>query len=178
MPKFRKSGKILTNLVTLHKDLRINSASIAALQKSFYYRTYIFRKVLPCFGQNIGNLWNHRCLEEKRLYCYTTILLNRWQYPPESSSKTPPVWPDWAKFCHLCKLSKLFSKYLRVYLVLDKISNILGKNYTFWAKLRHWKKPENIKSIWSHWTQLGAYGLHVLWPDHHINNCIVIALLG
>ena len=67
------------------------------------------------------------------------------------------VWPYWAKFRHLYKLSKIYGTYLRVYLVLDKIMICFDISIIhfmlIWSINRSQIMKNNV-TIWSHWMWL------------------------
>ena len=77
--------------------------------------------------------------------CLKRIRVRKFQFCNLKISSSHSVWPDLTKVCHWGKLSRT-TKYLKVYLLYDKIFNLLWPyNYTFWANLKHWKKPNNEK---------------------------------
>ena len=54
-------------------------------------------------------------------------------------------------FASWTNYQKSLCKYLKIYLVFDKILNLLWQiNDTFWANLMYCKKPNNDLAIWSH----------------------------
>ena len=74
------------------------------------------------------------------------------------------VWPDWAKFRHLDKLSKIFGKYLVVYLVLDKILICFGKLIIHFKEIWSIERSQIMKNnvtIWTHWLQALTNNVHV-----------------
>ena len=71
--------------------------------------------------------------------------------------RSPPVWPDLAKFCHFIKILKVLGQFLIFYLTFAKILNLLWHmfNYIwqFWS-LQMAKNWQISLAIWSHWSPL------------------------
>ena len=67
---------------------------------------------------------------------------------------SPSVWPDLAKFYHFGNNFKVFGNYKKLYLVFDKLLNLLWQIfYAIWPNLivENCHKMKHFLAIWSPW---------------------------
>ena len=58
-----------------------------------------------------------------------------WWVSPPRIIHTPSVWPDWSKSSRFGKFLKIFGHFLRVYLVLGKMFNLLWQFFMLWVEI-------------------------------------------
>ena len=73
----------------------------------------------------------------------------------KKSTRSPPGWPDLAKFRQFSKHLEIFGNILKVYLIFGKVVNPCLEFFVcFWAEFHRCKLPNIEKTIWSHWSPL------------------------